>query len=60
MISVVDNGNEIDEAAIENINELLRKSSINDSGHIGLRNVNERIKIALRQKTHIIRDIKNN
>lgn len=46
VISVVDNGNEIDETAIDSINESLRKSSINDSGHIGLRNVNERIKIA--------------
>lgn len=45
VISVVDNGNEIDEERIANINESLRKSSINDGEHIGLRNVNERIKI---------------
>lgn len=45
VISVADNGSEIDEERIANINESLRKSSINDGGHIGLRNVNERIKI---------------
>ncbi len=45
LISVSDNGNGCGEKRMAEVNEALGKSSINDSGHIGLRNVNERIKI---------------